>query len=240
MTYEILQTLCALRQQVEAAAAASQQPPLPAQQLVDCNCQTHKLKKTRPIINHRHHHPSRSSTTRKHENQNKAKALYKISLDNIFQVIVRVRVRNHHHHRERERIEVENLEWNLLKLLHFEWQAQCPQFRQLYVVFSIALPPHAAIFGKLGYLSTWSNVIDKVEGDREMAREMKDESGQLICPASFACQVCVLLILDFFRQFFAGQLSAQRLCVDRQLLLTVLVPEWSGFLADSILVRTVH
>lgn len=86
-------------------------------------------KKTRPIINHRHHHPSRSSTTRKHENQNKAKALYKISLDNIFQVIVRVRVRNHHH-RERERIEVENLEWNLLKLLHFEWQAQCPQFRQ--------------------------------------------------------------------------------------------------------------
>lgn len=102
MTYEILQTLCALRQQVEAAAAttaASQQPSLPAQQLVDCNCQTHKLKKTRPIINHRHHrhhHPSRSSTTRKHENQNKAKALYKISLDNIFQVIVRVRVRNHH------------------------------------------------------------------------------------------------------------------------------------------------
>lgn len=135
MTYEILQTLCALRQQVEAAAsaaAASQQPPLPAQQLVDCNCQTHKLKKRGPsstIINHRHHHPSRSSTTRKHENQNKAKALYKISLDNIFQVIVRVRVRNHHH-RERERIEVENLEWNLLKLLHFEWQAQCPQFRQ--------------------------------------------------------------------------------------------------------------
>lgn len=73
-----------------------------------------------------------------------------------------------------------------------------------------------------------------------MGREMKDESGQLICPASFACQVCVLLILDFFRQFFAGQLSAQRLCVDRQLLLAVLVPEWSGFLADSILVRTVH
>lgn len=50
---------------------------------------------------------------------------------------------------------------------------------------------------ELGYFSTWSNVIDKVEGDREM----KDESGQLICPASFACQVCVLLILGFFRQF---------------------------------------